>query len=200
MKTLLMIVALLALALPARASEPAAPPTYVFTSTWTAAGTAGVKAFAFQNTSTTLDVRIISIEVGSANAGTVTSGPMWFHVKMSTQLVHGGTSQVSFSASESANATAPSYITVSTGPLLVQYEGTAAGAGQLPISRPLMVNADETATSNFSDTILYQDPTIGRGLLLPHGANRAIVLEQKQFGATDWTAGTLFARVVYTVK
>lgn len=180
-------VALALVAAPARAAQ-----TYVHTSTWTAGG-AGTNAFAFQNTGTN-DVEINSIEIGGASVGTVTSGIMQFLVKTSTQLVHGGTTQVSFADSKTANATAPSYISASTGPVSVQFEGKIAGASQLAISSPLLVNPDEAATANFTDKLSI--PT----LILPAGANRAVVLQQKQQGGTDWTAGILFVRIVYTVK
>jgi len=186
-KTLFALVAFLALSIPAQAAQ-----YYVHTATWTAGG-AGTKAFAFQNTGTN-DVEIVSVEIGGASVGTVTSGIMQFLVKTSTSLTHGGTSQVSFADSKSANASAPSYISASTGPVNVQYEGKILGTSQLAISSPLLVNPDEAASANFTDKLSIPS------LFLPAGANRAVVLEQKQQGGTDWTAGILFARIVYIVR
>ena len=196
-KLILSALALFALSTAAHAAPPL---TYVHVATWTAAG-AATRAFAFQNTSAGLDVIIRSIEIGNASQGTVTSGPMQFWVYGSTAVyAHGGTTQVSFYNNASANATAPSYISFSTGPVGVAYEGKQTR--QLPIAR-LIVNADETAVvapDSMHDSIVNLAPDDITPLVLPQGANRALVVEQKQLGATDWTAGDLFVRIVYTVR
>lgn len=178
-------------------AEARAPMTYVHVSTWTAGGT-GTKAWAFQNTSDTLDVQILKIEVGSASGATVTSGPVQFWVMGSTVITHGGTSQTSFYSIDASNITAPSYVTVSTGPTAATYEGKQAS--QLPLARPLLVNLDETATTLLHDSLDFNAPSDSRELLLPAGEDRGIVIEQRQFGASDYTAGVAFVRVVYTVK
>jgi len=138
-----------------------------------------------------------------SSGATVTSGGMQFWIMTSTKVTHGGTSQVSFHSRTAANATAPSYISVSTGPVAVLYEGKQSG--QLPVST-ILVNLDESAVFNpapsSGEFVPTERPDMAatQRLRLPKGANRAIVLEQRQLGATDWTAGVAFLRVVVTVK
>lgn len=189
------LLGLLALAPAARAAN--LPLTYVHSATWTLTG-AGTNSFAFQNTSADLDVKILRIEIANYSTGSVTSGVVNFWVLTSTQVTHGGTSQVSFASLDSANVTAPTYISASTGPVSVQIEGKQNR--QLPLMRPLTLNDDETATVAFSDAIDFNAPADGRELILPHGASRAIVIQQRQFGATDWTAGMVIIRIVYSVR
>lgn len=195
MKKLLLTLAFLAgFALPS-AHAARVPLTYIHTSTWTVGGS-GTKAWAFQNTSSGISVRIHKLEMGSATGATVTGGIQQFWVYGSTSLTHGDTSQVSFYDTAGANATAPSYVSVSTRPTVVVYEGK--NDRQLPIFRPLIINADESAAANFYDALVPSSPAEAEEFLLPEGANRALVIEQKQFGATDYVAGVVFVRVVWS--
>lgn len=191
MKNLLMIVALLALAAPAKAAS-----YYVAVATWTAGGT-GTNAVAFQNTDSGRSVRVLKIEVSNVSNSAITGGVMQFWVMGATVATAGGTSQVSFYDTQAANVTAPSYVSFSTGPVGVVFEGKQTR--QLPIARPLIVNDDEAATISLWDSTSPSDYPRSE-FLLPAGSNRAIVLRQMQLGATDFTAGILMARIFYTIE
>jgi len=196
MNRIKLLLAVMALALPGVAKAERIP-TYVAVATWTVGGTA-TKAFAFQNTSADRDVVIIKITVSPISAATVTSGPMNFWVLPSTVMVHGGTSQVSAASYNSANWSKPSFISVSTGPAGVVYEGK--DARQLPLA-VIGVNPDETGTPIMNVVENGLDlPAEEQGILLPKGARRGIVLEQKQFGATNWTAGNVLVKITYIIR
>lgn len=201
MKTLLLtLAALLGPLVPAIAAGGApsyAPKTYVSVATFTAAGN-GTNAFAFQNVSAGEDVRVLKVELTSVTSGTVTSGLMQFWLMGSTVVTAGSTGAVSLYDYATPNAAAPASISASVAPTGVVYEGKQGG--QLPFDRALIVNPDETATSNFRDELSFTAPADGAEFILPHGSNRAVVLLQKQFGTTDFSAGTLMVRVLYTVK
>jgi hypothetical protein len=187
------------------AVAPAKAATYnIAIATWTAGGSA-TKALAFQNTSSSLDVEVIKIEVSNAQDGAaITGGLMQFWVYASTSLVHGGTSQTLGHSLRAANTALVSAVSLSTGPVTVVYENNSATKGALPILRPLIINNDEAATANFVDS--WAAPASDRGplftesILLPAGANRGIVLEQKNLAATSVTAGVVMARIHYLVK
>lgn len=199
-KTLLGLVVLLALQIPARAqwAPTYTPITYVAVATFTVPGT-GKDAIAFQNTDAGRDVTILKIEVSDVSNTAITGGIMQFWIMGATVTTAGGTSQTSFWDAKAANTTAPSYISFSTGPVNVVYEGKQ-GTSQLPLARPLIVNSDEAATANLWDTFQSISPAFSAELILPHGSNRAIVLRQMQLGASDFTAGVIMARIFYTVK
>lgn len=200
MNKIKLLLALMALALPTMAKAERIP-TYVSIATWTVGGT-GTKAFAFQNTSASRDVAVLRINISPISNGTVTSGPMNFWVIPSTVITHGGTSQVGSSSFIIPNWTQPSFISASTGPVNVQYEGKSTGLSQLPLA-VIGVNPDETSTPVLND--LYNGLQIDGadeeyGILLQKGQNRGIVLEQKQFGATDWTAGAVLIKIEYSIR
>jgi hypothetical protein len=199
-KTMLALVALLGLSL---AAAPAARADYygVVVATWTAGGSA-TKALAFQNTSTTQSVEILRIEVANAtNGSAITGGAMMFWVYASTAMTHGGTSQRLNYALSSANASLPSAISASTGPVNVAYENNTTSKGALPILRPLFVNNDEAATSLLSDTWSAEgDSFLSGAIILPAGANRGIVLEQQNLVATSVSQGVVAARIFYRIK
>lgn len=173
------------------------PQTYIAVSTFTP-GAALAKVWAFQNTSADIDVHIKRIEVSNASTGTYTGGFMQYWVYVATAITHGGTSQVSSYSYKNINTTAPSYISVSTGPVAVTYENK--DTRQLPIFRPLIVNNDETATTQFKDEWIPEETADTAPLVLLHGSNRGIVFEQRRLGTADITAGTVMIRVIYTVK
>lgn len=178
------------------------PTTQVMVATFTAGGT-GTNAIAFQNTSTTNDVRILKITVCNVTTTAITGGLVQYWALMSTAATPGGTSQVSFGdfgAANTTNATFPAGIVASTGPVNVTFEGKAGGTSQLPIIRPLVINTDETATISLYDEYygVYTDDQ--RDLLLPKNTQRALILRQMQLGPTDFTAGTVLVRIHYTVR
>ena len=179
------------LAAPAQASPP--PQTYISVATFTAGGDAA-NVWAFQNTSTTLDVRVLKIEVSNASTEAVSGGLMQFWLYGSTVVTHGGTSQVGGYGQTTANATLPTYVSVSTGPVSVTYEKS------LPLARPLISNDDETATTNLSDSLSSVAPADGQELLLPHNTSRALILTQKQHNGASITAGVVMVRVLYTIR
>ena len=181
-------------------------PTYVSNQRLTLPA-AGSKIYAFQNTSATADVVVRKIEIVGASTQTVTGGLSQFLVYVSTKLVHSAaiTDAKSY---VTANASQPSHILVSSAPHTVQYEGNSAVltvaqvnafAGVSPIIRPLIVNNDEAAAANFSDSWSEESPNGVSPLLLPAGASRAIVIEKRQQGSADFSDGSIFIRVFYSV-
>ena len=178
---------------------PPTPLTYVSVSTFTPSG-ALTTPWVFQNTDSALDVRILKLELASASTQTVTGGLMQFYLYASTSVtvstITPGTSQTYFYdyGKAAPSASAPSYITVSTAPSSPLYESA------LPLYRPFVLNNDETATDHFFDSWDPTAPANGAELLLPHGANRALVLEQHRLGTSDITAGVVLVRVLYSVK
>lgn len=196
MNKIKLLLALMALALPTMAKAERVP-TYVAIATWTAGG-ANTNAFAFQNTSTTQDVTIVKLQISPVSETTVTSGPMSFYVMGSTVMTHGGTSQVSAGSYNTPNWSQPSFLSVSTGPVNVTFEGK--DTRQLPLT-VIGANPDETGTPLMNVIDNGIDVTAeDQAIRLPKGSNRGIVLRQKQFGATDWTAGVLLVKVVYILK
>ncbi len=193
LKTLVALIGfLLASAVPARADL-----YYVATATFTP-GVVGSQVLAFQNTSSSQRVEVVRIDLSNAQDGAaITGGLMQFWIYASTAMTHGGTTQTKNQALVSANASAPSAISISTGPVRVTYENSSATSGALPILRPLIVNDDEAATTNFADswTALENAP-----INLPAGANRGLIFEQRNLNATLVAAGVLQARIVYLLK
>ena len=203
MKTLLVAAALLGLLSPVAHSRP--PLTYVATSTVAAPG-GGSKVWAFQNTSSSLDVQILKIEISNAHdESAITGGLVQFQVFASTVVTHGGTGGTRTFSYSSANASAQSGISFSTGPTNVVYENVSSG-NALALLRPFIINTDESATTN-----LYDSWNIGAvntslsltessPLLLPKGANRAIVIEQKNLGTGSIQTGKIKLDITYTVR
>lgn len=192
-KKLLVLLAVLGFALPAAAIVS---PTYVAIATFTPSGADAVVA-AFQNTSASKDVRIVSIEISGASTGTYTGGLMQFFVYGSTVVTAGSTVQTSVYAATSANASLPSGISFSLSPTSIQYENKKTM--QLPLIRPLIVNNDETATANFRDA-WFTPGGDAEILQLPHGSSRAIVFVQKRLGTVDITDGRVMLVITYTTK
>lgn len=192
-KTLLGLVAILGLALPASAIVS---PTYVSVVKFTPGG-ADAKVLAFQNASAKVDVRVLRVEVSAASTGTYTGGLMQFWVYGSTVITHSDTTTASSYTYASANGASPASIYTSTAPLNVQYESKAAS--QLPLFRPLIVNNDETAAANFKDEYIAEGGD-SEVLLLPKGSSRGLVFEQRRLGTADITDGTVMVRIVYTAK
>lgn len=203
-KTVLALVALLGLSL---AAPVVARADYygVAIATWTAGGN-GTKSVAFQNISTTQDVEVLRIEVSNAQDGSaITGGLQAYWVYASTVMTHGGTSQRLHYGLRDANASLPSALSFSTGPVNVVYENNSASKGAMPLIRPLFVNNDETATTALtdswsSDTEPQSTGSTKLGILLPANTNRGIVLEQRNMANTSVTAGVVQARIVYRLK
>lgn len=205
MKTLLVAAVLAVLGVSPVHAGP--PETYVSVTRVTAGG-ALAKLLAFQNTSSASDVVVRKIEVSNASTVTVTGGIMQFWVYGSTSLTHSVTTTADAWTYSDVLGSAPSFISVSTAPSAIQIEGdsgiltTAASnnlSGQMPLIRPLVVNNDEAATANLFDS-WTSDAVDARPIVLPAGANRALVFEQRQVGGTDYSAGSLFFRITYTLK
>jgi hypothetical protein len=194
MKRTLYLAALLGLAaVPAKADL-----YHVAVASWVAGGQ-GTKSVAFQNVSTSQTVEIVRIEVAQATEGiAITGGLMRFNVYGSTAMTHGGTAQTNHYSLRSVNTDFPSAVSLSTGPVSVTYEKGKTTADAVPIIRPLFVNNDETATANFAD--YWQAENSLHNIILPAGANRGVVLEQRNVNATSVTAGVLLARIVYILK
>lgn len=175
--------------------------TYVVTSTWTPGGgvITGTKAFAFQNTSADIDVAIDSIEFLSVTSGTVTSGPVQFWVYTATQVTHGSSSNSSIYSRQTPNISTPSYISYGINPTAVLFEGKQNA--QLP-RFIVLVNADETSTvlPQPLNPLATQSLPHDDVLMLKANTNMAIVIEQRQYGATDYTAGLIFCRIVFTTR
>src|SRR6185437_4250876 len=176
MKKILLALAVLTAALPARALYPAGSPllnpaTYVAVATFTLAGT-GTNEFALQNTASDQDVRIEKIDV-TVSSATAAGGIAEFWVFTSTALTAGGTSQTWTYSYTKALAAAPSAVSLSTGPTNVVLENP------LPVVRPLVVSTLSSATLNLTDG--YSD-LVGDALelLLAKGSSRAIVIQQQR--------------------
>lgn len=204
-KALFALAATLALSAPVHATAAVVPYVNVVRVT---PGAAPSKILAFQNTSTTNDVVIRRIEIANASTQTVSGGQAAYWVYLSTQLTHSAAAS-SFFAYGTALAAQPSYISVSTAPLLVQYEGDSAvltGGGLTgvpPVINPLVVDNDDAATVNRS-AVWYEESQTGNApagpLLLTKGSSRALVIEKRQGAASDFTAGSVEIRIFYTVK
>ena len=210
-KLLLAIAALLGPWLPpaamAAGSTSYFPHSYVSTARLTVAGSS-VSLFAFQNTSSGVDVVIRKIEISNASTATVTGGTMQFWVYASTQITHSAAITTNYEYAAALIAQ-PSYISVSSAPTGVLYEGdsstvtsaASALAGVPPIIRPLYVNNDETATTLLTDSWGADEALNAAGpLVLNAGANRGIVINQKRLGTSDFTAGSVLIRIFYTTR
>jgi len=197
-RLLVALVAALALCAPARAQFAASytPYTYVAVATFTAPGT-GKNAIAFQNTDPGRDVIVLKVEINNISNAAITGGLMQFWIMGSTVVTPGGTAQTGFYDFKNANIAAPSFVSLSTGPANVVYE---SNGNTFPLYRPLIINSDEAATANLMDSMQPNSPAGASELILPHGSNRAIVLEQQQLGATNFTAGSIMARITYTLR
>lgn len=210
-KTLFVLLALLGLA----ARAHAAPATYESVVRVTLPVVATSSAiYAFQNTSTGVDVIIRKIEISNASTMTVTGGTMQFWVYASTSLTHSAAVTSNYSYT-SALASQPSYVSVSTAPRNIQAEGDSsilstggALSGVPPIIRPLYVNNDEAATTLLYDAWSEREESVGLGdrlegpqpLILPSNSQRAIVIQQKRLGTADFAAGSVLVRVTYTTR
>ncbi len=175
--------------------------TYIVTSTWTPGGgvITGTKAFAFQNTSADVDVSVERIDLMSVTSGTVTSGPMQFWIYTATQVTHGSSSNSSIYSRQTPNVSTPSYISYGINPTAVLFEGKHDA--QLP-RYVALVNADETATvlPQPLNPIMTMSPQYDNVQILKAGTNTALIIEQRQYGATDYTAGLIFCRIVFTTR
>jgi hypothetical protein len=186
----------------------AGAPEYVATVRLTP-GASPSAMLAFQNTSSDLDVVVQKIEITNASTMSVTSGLMQFWVYGSTSMTHSQTlTAASAYTYNAALGAKPSYISLSSAPVLVIYEGdsssrTAAQMNSLsgvvgPILRPLIVNADESAAANLYDSWSNENPD--KPLILPHASNRGLVFVKRQLGSSDYTDGQVIFRIVYTVR
>ncbi len=207
MKTLIAVVGLLfASALSAQAGPPATYESVVRVTLPVIATSSAI--YAFQNTSTGVDVVIRKIEVSNASTMTVAGGTMQFWVYASTALTHSAAVTRNYSYT-SALVSQPSYVTVSTAPYAIQAEGDSSGllvggalSGVPPIIRPLYVNNDEAAVTLLSDSWSEREESLGEAqpFVLPAGANRGIVIQQKRLGVSDFLAGSVLVRVLYTTR
>jgi len=189
----------------------AAPPSAYSTTARVTPGGALNKALAFQNTSATLDVVVRKIEVMNASTYTVTGGLMSYWVYFATSVSHSPTTGVngidSYNYAD-ALATAPSYISASTAPYNVIFEGNsgiltdlqqASSGYALPVIRPLIVNNDEAATANFADS-WQEELNTAKPLTLEKNTQRALIFEQRRVGTADITEGNVILRIFYTVR
>lgn len=211
MKTLIALAGLLlASALPVQA----APPAYRTSIVRVTPGASPSYVLAFQNTSADIDIEVHRIVVSAASTQTVTSGAMQFWTYVSTSLTHSAAAGKYFSY-DVANGSQPSYLTVSTAPLNVQLEGDSAVltaaqrnaiSGALPVIRPIHINPDEGATGLLDDASDLSTDSAdswtasGRPIRLPHGANRAIVVEKRQLASSDFTDGQVYIKIVWVAK
>ena len=162
---------------------------------------------AFQNTSSSQEVEIHKIDVHNASTQTVTGGTMQFWLYLSTSLTHSAAVSNVYGF-DVANASLASNISMSTAPVNVLIEGNSAiltalqrndlGVGVPPFSI-LHVNNDEAAAANYTDEA-WDSNGLGRPLRLAAGSNRAIVLEKRQLGSSDFTAGQILLRIIYSIK
>ena len=208
MKKLYAIVAFLVLSAPRAQAQPfkdvLAPQTFVAVATFTPLGT-GTNVLAFQNTSAAFDVRIQRIDVVASSTGASATEPMQFWVFSSTQVSFStstpGTSQTytqdyAYPYMGSAYDTAMgSFITFSTAPLSVTYDGG------LPILPPFIVSNNTAPTALSGDASFTDAADISSAqLVLPHGAKRALIFEKLKLGAVDYTDGQFMVRIKYTVR
>ena len=183
----------------AHAASNNPPPSYVVTATMTATNAA--KLFVLQNTSADIDVLIRRIEVANVhNESAITGGMAQFWVFGSTAITHGSTARVRTFSLSGANASAPSYVSVSELPTFSPYENLSGGASHPLLPRPLYVNTDETAVApSLADA--YTEPEFDASpLILPKNSGRAIVIEQNKLADAVMNTGKLKLSVVYTVR
>jgi hypothetical protein len=207
MKTLIAIVGLLlAGALPAKAGPPATYESVVRVTLPVVATSSAI--YAFQNTSTELDVVIRKIEISNVSTMTIAGGLAAYWVYTSTSLTHSAAVTSAYSLT-AALASQPSFVSVSTAPRNIQAEGDAsilsvggALSGVPPIIRPLYVNNDEAATAQLVDSWSEREDSLGAAqpLVLPANSQRAIVIQQKRLGTADIAAGSLLVKVFYTTR
>lgn len=191
-KILLTLVALIGLALPAKAAWS---PTFVSIATFTPTGV-GTTPWSFKNTSSAVEVRIERIEVGSCSSGTVTGGLNQFWLYAASSLTNGGISQISTYSYSGADVF-PASVQASTGPVSVTIENK--GGMQLPLLPPFLVNNDETATANFS-TVYELGSDNRQPIILPRGGTRGLVLKQMTIGGSQYTDGCVYVRTVFTTN
>ncbi len=190
-----MLICFLLLAMPA-AAQHNYEPTWVAISTFTP-GAALTTPFGFSNNSSTLDVYVKRVQVASCSTGTYAGGGMQYWIYASTTIITGGTSQVSYYAYSSANATNSSNIIASTGPVGIVFEGKQSR--QLPILRPCYINNDESSGANFQDTCFDSFAVEAeQPIKLPARAHRGLVFEQRRLGTADITDGCVMVRITYT--
>lgn len=201
-----------ALAIIGSVAQAAPVPTTYVHSVRITPGAQPIHVLAFQNTSANIDVLVHKIEVIGASTQAVTGGLMQFWVYASTSLTHSVAAGVTASYG-SANASQPSYLSVSTAPVSVLLEGdtgilttaqrNALSGTALPLIPPLRASSEETATSGLYDSwsAENQDAQNPSGpLVLPKNANRALVMEKRMSAASDFAVGLLQIRVFYTIR
>lgn len=213
-RLLLALAGILLPVMPALAEPAVAPPAYVMVVRISSIPVSPARILAFQNVSTGQDVIVRRIDISNASTMTVTGGLMQFWVYASTSLVHSTTSTVQNYKLDTALAVAPAAITASTAPTIVLFENdtstlTASSQAALsgtavPLIRPLFVNTDETATTSLTDGWGedIQSSLASMPLVLPHNSSRALVIEKRQLGSSDFsvTAGAVNIRVFYTLR
>ncbi|MES2156151.1 MAG: hypothetical protein V4510_13535, partial [bacterium] len=150
------------------------------------------------------------IEVVNATTMTVTGGTMQFWVYASTSLTHSAAITGGAYGYAAALTTQPSYISISSAPTSILHEGDTVIQSQTslllgttpPLLRPFYLNDDEAATTLLYDS--WSDESQGTAtagpLVLNHGANRALTIEQRRLGTTDFTAGSVLVRIFYTIR
>lgn len=168
------------------------------------------RVFALQNTSTDQDVLVNRVEVANSSTMTVTGGLMQFWVYGSTAMAHSALTTVQTYGYSGALVTAPTAVSASTAPINVQFDGdsgilTAAqqnglSGTALPLIRPLIVNDNLAATGQTSDSWSTENPDFGSPIILPKNSQRGLVIEKRQFGASDFSAGAVTIRVHYTLR
>lgn len=200
MKNLIIAAALLISLVPSCKAEPPSgySPTFVVISSFTP-GAELSYPFAFKNGSSLVDVRVERIEVASCSTRTVVGGLMQYWIQPSTTITNGVTTQVSSYSYAAANSALPANVIGSRTPTTVVFENLQAN--QLPFTRPLVVNNDETATDHFSDA--WDASEGGREsqlLFLPKGANRGFVLQLHRLGTADIADGCVMVKTVFSAK
>lgn len=187
-------------AAPASAQQPSGySPTFVVISTFIP-GAELSYPFAFKNGSSLVDVKVSRIEVVSCSTRSITGGLMSYWIHPSTTITNGVTTQVSSYSYAAANgASFPANVIGSRSPTTVVFENLQAN--QLPFSRPLIINNEETATDHFSDAWdAYEGGREANALFLPKGRNRGFVLQLHRLGAADITDGCVMVKTVFTAK
>lgn len=210
-RLLLALAGILLPIVPALAEPAVAPPAYVAVARITP-GASPSRVFAFQNIDAGQDVIVRRIDITNSSTFTITGGLSQYWVYASTQLTHSLLTTVQNYKLDTALATAPAAIAASTAPTIVLFEGdsstlTASQQGalsgvSLPIIRPLAVNDDDAATSSLTDGWGedIQSGLASMPLVLPHNSKRALVIEKRQLGTTDFTAGSVTIRVFYSLR
>lgn len=208
-RLLLALAGILLPAMPALAEPATQPPAYVAVVRVTP-GASPTKILAFQNISAGEDIIVRRIDITNASTMTVTGGLEAFWIYAATVVTHSDLTTVQNYRLDTALAAAPAAISASTAPINVQYEGdsgvlTAAQQNALsgiavPVIRPLAVNGDESATTSLSDGWGedIQSGLVSMPLILAKGSKRALVIEKRQLGSSDFTAGSYNIRIFYS--